>query len=80
MLSRITWGLVTIAIGFVFVIYARKLVEWFGTMATAEKYLGYGGTYTALRIIGMLAIVIGALVTTGLLNVAVLSIIRAVGF
>lgn len=80
MLTRIIWGLITVAVGFIFVTYARKLVGWFGTMATAERYLGFGGTYTALRIIGTIFIVIGVLVATNLLNLAVLNILRAIGF
>jgi hypothetical protein len=67
MVSQIIVGIIGIIIGIILVIYARKLVEWFGTMATAERYLGYGGTYTALRIIGVILVVIFLLYMTGFL-------------
>jgi hypothetical protein len=67
MVSQIIVGIIGIIIGIILVIYARKLVEWFGTMATAERFLGYGGTYTALRIIGVVLVVIFLLYMTGFL-------------
>jgi uncharacterized membrane protein len=53
MLERIIWGIIMMAVGVVSVIYARKIVEFTGSSATLEKYLGGGGTYLGLRIFGM---------------------------
>ncbi len=78
MLAQILIGLTGIAIGIILVIYARKLVEWFGTMATAERYLGYGGTYSALRIIGILLVIIFLLYGTGFLATAIRGIGNAI--
>ncbi len=79
MLQAILWGVIFIASGIGLVVYARKLVEWFGTMATAEKYLGSGGTYSALRIMGILSIIIGILVMTGFLDDALFSVVKLFG-
>ncbi|MDD3678938.1 MAG: hypothetical protein PHT36_01695 [Patescibacteria group bacterium] len=53
MLERIIWGIIIMIIGVVAVIYARKIVEFTGTSATLERYLGGGGTYLGLRIFGI---------------------------
>jgi hypothetical protein len=78
MLVQILIGIAGIAVGVVLVIYARKLVEWFGTMATAERYLGYGGTYSALRIIGIFLVIIFLLYMTGFLAIAIKGIGNAI--
>lgn len=62
------FGLVVLGAGIVMTIYARKIVDWFGTSATFERYLGSGGTYTGLRIVGVLCIVIGLLLMIGKLD------------
>jgi len=58
-------GLCFFGAGLVMVIYARKVVDWFGTSATFERYLGSGGTYTGLRLVGVLFILIGLLLIIG---------------
>jgi hypothetical protein len=78
MVSQILVGIIGIVVGIVLVIYSRKLVEWFGTMATAERYLGYGGTYTALRIIGIFLVIIFLLYMTGFLSTALRGIGKAI--
>jgi uncharacterized membrane protein YkgB len=79
MLKQILWGLLLIPTGVGLVVYCRKLVEWFGRSATAEKYLGYGGTYTGLRILGIFLVIIGILIATGFLNTALVGILRGIG-
>jgi len=53
------------AIGLVAVIYARKIVEFLGTSATLERYLGGGGTYMGLRIFGVILFFFSILYTFG---------------
>ena len=68
MFQQIFYGILGIAIGSCFVAFARNFVDWFGLNGTMERYLGSGGTYTGLRLIGILTIVISFLYMTGLLN------------
>lgn len=79
MLDQIILGLIGIAGGVVAVVYARKLVESFGTMASAERYLGSGGTYTAIRLIGVFVALLSFLYMVGLLDNLVIGILRGIG-
>jgi len=74
MLERIIWGIILMAIGVVAIIYARKIVEFTGTSATLERYLGGGGTYLGLRIFGVLLFFFGIFFTFGLVDVLLKSI------
>jgi len=75
MLERVIWGILLGAIGIIAVIYARKIVEFTGTSATLERYLGGGGTYLGLRIFGVLMTLFGTLYIFGFLNQALEGII-----
>jgi len=56
-----------IALGFCLIRYAKWLVDATGLRFDgAEKFFGYGGTYTALKIIGVLAIVFAFYYTFGM--------------
>jgi hypothetical protein len=74
MLQQIIIGIVGIGVGIFMVAYARKIIEFLGTSATAERYLGSGGSYTAIRIGGIFISLVFFLYMTGLLNRIVLSI------
>lgn len=54
MLERILWGLGMMSVSIISIIYARKIIEFTGSSATLERYLGGGGTYLGLRIFGVL--------------------------
>jgi hypothetical protein len=79
MIDRIIIGTLGVVIGIAFVIYARDLVRWFGTNATMEKYLGVGGTYTGLRLLGLFTALVFFLYLTGFLNTVILAIFRWLG-
>jgi hypothetical protein len=79
MFQQIFYGIMGIVVGVALVVYARKLVEWFGTMATAERFFGFGGTYTALRIIGIFTSIISFLYMVGFLDNAVIGALRSIG-
>lgn len=70
MLERIIWGIIFTGIGITAVIYARKIVEFTGTSATLERYLGGGGTYLGMRIFGILLALFGVLYMFGFLGQA----------
>ena len=53
------WAIILIVIGFFVIIFTAKTVELTGEISCAEKYLGAGGTYTFVKIIGLLLIFIG---------------------
>ena len=77
-LGQIFYGIIGMAAGIAMVVYARQVVTNIGTSATAERYLGSGGTYTALRIGGILVITISFLYMTGLLGKVLTGIGHAV--
>lgn len=50
---RFLVGIIGIPLGFIMIVYRKKLHDITGSMAWAEKYLGQGGTFTALALIGL---------------------------
>lgn len=78
MFQQILIGLLGIAVGIALVAYARKIIEFTGTSATAERYLGSGGSYTALRLFGIFLTIVFFLYMTGLLDRIVLGIVHAI--
>jgi hypothetical protein len=67
MIGRIIFGLVGIAIGFVLMIKARKLVETVtGPLGFAERYFGGGGTYNFYRFLGLVIMVVSTLIMFGI--------------
>ncbi len=45
--------------------YTRQTYEFVGAWAWAEKFFGLGGTITALKLCGIIFIVVGALYALG---------------
>lgn len=78
MLERIIWGLVMMGIGVVAIIYARKIVEFTGSSATLERYLGGGGTYLGLRIFGVILFFFAILYTFGFTDTVFTGIGKAI--
>lgn len=79
---EMTWGeffsgIAFIATGVVMVIYARNIVNTVGTSATFERYLGSGGTYTGLRLVGIIFMIVGALLAVGKLDTFFLGLTSA---
>jgi hypothetical protein len=58
-------GLLIIGLGVVILKYTRQAYEFVGSFAWAEKFFGIGGTITALKLIGIVFIVTGALYALG---------------
>lgn len=51
--------------GFFLLIYTKKVKDFSGSWGWAERYFGNGGTYTALKIIGLCCIFIAFAYGTG---------------
>ncbi len=62
---RILIFVIGMPIGFYMLRYKDRIVQNFGQMDWAEKYLGSGGTYNAWVIFGILIMVVSALILTG---------------
>jgi ABC-type multidrug transport system fused ATPase/permease subunit len=78
MLQQITIGLIGMIVGVCMVVFARWIVENIGSSATAERYFGRGGTFTALRFFGIIFIFLFLLYMTGFLGKMITSIGSAV--
>jgi hypothetical protein len=78
MLDRIIGGLFGSATGIMLVIYARKIVEFTGLSSTLERYLGDGGTYLGVRILGLLIFTVSFLNMFGLLDKVISGIARTI--
>jgi len=53
MLSKILYGILFFGVGVAILKYRRIVYEWTGRWGWAEKYLGSGGTITALTLLGL---------------------------
>ena len=65
MFSKILIFILGIGLGVLVMVYHRWFVKIVGTNATAEKYLGGGGTYLMWQLIGLLIIIITVLYVFG---------------
>lgn len=54
-----------ILMGVLMLIYTRQFKSFTGNIGWAEKFLGSGGTYSALKLIGFLLILFGIMYLTG---------------
>ena len=52
-MDRVVVAIFGIPLGFAVMIYRVKLKEFTGNIPFAEKYLGFGGTYTFFVLIGL---------------------------
>lgn len=61
------------AIGLLLIVYRERVQRISGSIGFAEKYLGAGGTYNFILLIGVGFIVFGVLYITGSLDAAIQS-------
>ena len=71
---RILVGLIGIPLGFLILLYRDKVKDWVGNISWAERYLGTGGTWTALVLIGVLTIVMSFMFMIGSLQNMILKL------
>lgn len=74
MAFRILVGLIGIPLGFLVLLYRDKAKDFVGNISWAEKYLGTGGTWTALILIGVLTIVLSFMFMIGSLQNMILKL------
>lgn len=65
MFGKILLFLLLIASGFGLLIYTEKVKSFIGEVAFAEKYLGSGGTYTFLKLLGLFLLFASIIYITG---------------
>ena len=68
MLTRILIGLALVAFGIYMVWKTRDIIGFFGTSDWADSKLGGGGTALMYKMIGLILIFIGFIVTTNMWN------------
>jgi len=66
---RIIWGIIWIGIGFAVVKYSYSIVNLFGHVPWAERYLGGGGSYTLYKIVGIILMVLGMMYMFNLIGI-----------
>lgn len=77
MLGRIILGLIIVAIGALVTIKAEWMYQNFGSIPSADKYLGTeGGTRLAYKLIGILGCIVGFLIMTNLINAVLTLLVR----
>ncbi len=77
MLGRIILGLIIAAVGAIVTIKAEWIYQNFGSIPSADKYLGTeGGSRLAYKIIGIVISIIGFLVMTNLIEAVFAGIFR----
>ncbi len=68
--ARIVVFVLTFALGLLVIRRSQWLVQNFGYMDWAEKYMGSGGTYSAWKLIGVLIIIWGFLYAVGTFSIS----------
>lgn len=66
---RIIVGIIGIPLGFVMIYYRERIKRFTGDFAFAEKYLGVGGTYTFIALLGVVIAVGSMMYMFGTLQV-----------
>ncbi|MGI6103237.1 MAG: hypothetical protein ACOYBJ_01260 [Patescibacteria group bacterium] len=69
-LTRLLVFALSLVVGFWMIRNSLTLVGWFGQFNWAERYLGTGGSYSAWKLFGILAIVFGFLYAVGQFDIA----------
>jgi len=77
MLKNFIVGILIAGVGAMMVIYTEKIMQFAGRMEWAEYWIRvFGGTRFAYKLIGLIAIIIGFMMATGLLGPVVLWLFR----
>lgn len=67
--ASFVYGLIALLIGVGLVMYTEAVLGFAGRIYWAEKWLGtFGGTRLAIKLIGIITIILGFLLATGLLG------------
>ena len=72
-MARIIWGLIITAVGTGIVIYTEPIFSFFGAVDWAERWIPfYGGSRLSYKLLGILLVIIGLMMITGLLGPVIL--------
>ena len=67
-MDKILFAIIGFPLSFLMIIYRQKIKDFTGNIDFAEKYLGSGGTYTLILIIGVLLFIVTLMYVTGSLQ------------
>lgn len=73
-MDRILALLIGVPLGILVLKYRKRVKDFFGDIAFAEKYLGVGGSYTFIVIMGILIFVFSLMYALGTLQELLLQI------
>lgn len=76
MYEQIFYGILGIMAGFVFLLKAHKFVDFSGRINWAENFFGGAGTYTFIRILGIVIIFVSFLYMVGLAGTIYLLVVK----
>jgi len=65
MFQRIFFGIIGVILGLLLIKYREKAQSIIGPVSFAEKYLGTGGTFTFLLLLGSAAVILSIMYATG---------------
>jgi hypothetical protein len=68
MLSNIIWGLIGMTIAFALIKWRKQIIDFTGSWGWAERYLGAGGSYTAIVIVAVLIFLVALTKLVGKLD------------
>ncbi|MFC1809935.1 hypothetical protein ACFLZH_00360 [Patescibacteria group bacterium] len=67
-MNKVIFALIGFPLSFLFIIYRAKIKDFTGNIPFAEKYLGSGGTYTFILLLGVIIFIITLLYITDTLQ------------
>ena len=65
---KIVLALLAIPLGIIIIIYSEKIGNFTGEISFAEKFLGSGGTFTFIKLSGLLTTILAIMYLSGGLN------------
>jgi hypothetical protein len=68
MFAKIFWSVLLIGAGLGFIVYTEPIKRFTGSFDFAEKWFGSGGTYTFLKIVGLILMIGTFLWITGTID------------
>ncbi len=67
-MKQVLQGLIGMTLGFLIIIYRPQIKDFTGSIDFAEKYLGAGGTWTFLLLLGIFLFILSLMWATGTLQ------------
>lgn len=80
MLIQILQGLIVVLIGLFLVVFSRQLIDFFGRITWIEVHLGPAQSYTVMKALGLLIMVIGVLWAGGTMQILIIKLVKFVRF